>query len=235
MSGYSHRRGRRRGISRSRGYGNEYGQGRREDDAISGWDFPVKDMVKQCGGKVSNFLSDGSLDLKDGRLDSGCPIGRGAPPVLSIAATTDTCIEGTSTGLFTISRTGDTSQALTVYLVISGTATNGTDYTYIVNTIVLPAGSSSVTITVTPTDDGSTEGDETVIIQLDPPVYHSNYYLEFGEDVATVTISDPPAPEGFLLAYEFNYDFDLEEIATLLANSGTGTGFDLEEEVLCTE
>lgn len=232
MARYSHRRGRKRAISRNRADGDWFGYGPEVDDAISGWSFPRQWMVKQCGGLVSKFLGDGSLDLKDGRLDEACPIGRTARPVLSIVATDDTAVEGESTGTFTISRTGSTAEALTVYLVIKGTAINGTDYTLVPSTVTLPAGASSVEITITPTDDGSTEGDETVIIALDPPVSHSNYYIDPAASEDTVTISEPGQegcfPTSNLIVWHSadaltgTYNDDDEMTAGWLDNSSNG-------------
>ena len=220
--------GRRRPINRNRADGKWAGYGRQERDAVSGWYFPRQWMVKQCGGLVSRDPRDGSLDRKDGRLDNACPIGRAAPPVLSIEATDDSAVEGLSTGTFTISSTKAPASALTVYLVISGTATNGTDYTAIPPTVTLPAGQTSVTITVTATDDGASEVAETVIVTLDPPVHHSNYYIDADNATATVTIAASTATGELLLIYKF------EDSPGVLVNSGTlGTAYNLIEDVVC--
>lgn len=226
MPGYSHRRGRKRAIPRVRGDGKWYGYGPEVEDAISGWLFPKRWMVKGCGGLVSRFFQDGSLDLEDGRLDRGCPGGRNAPPLITIEATTDTATEGVATGLFTLTRTGDTSSVLTVPLIISGTAVNGTDYTQISNTITFAAGASTATITVTATDDGVGEDEETVIVTIDPPVHNRDYRTEAGTDTATVTIeASEDAPETVFLVYEFESD-------DFLGDTGSDGTFDLEEEVL---
>jgi hypothetical protein len=59
-------RARRRPLrGRCRVYGKEFGQGKRQEDAVSGWEFPVKDMVRQRGGLVSSDPSDESLDKPD--------------------------------------------------------------------------------------------------------------------------------------------------------------------------
>ena len=147
-------------------------------------------MVKQCGSLVSKYMKDGSYDLKEGRLDYSCPIGRSMPPFLSISATDPLASEvGLETGTFTISRSGDTSQAITIDLVIGGTATSGIDYAPIANQVIMAAGVSEVTITVTPLGDDITDPAETVIVTL-APVTHSNYYIEVGSESATVTIED---------------------------------------------
>ncbi|MGI0486316.1 Calx-beta domain-containing protein [Pantanalinema rosaneae CENA516] len=117
-------------------------------------------------------------------------------PTVSIAATDPTAAEaGTDPGVYTITRTGDTSQALTVSYTVGGTATNGTDYTAITETVTIPAGQSSVNVIITPIDDLDVEGDETVNLTL---TSSASYTLSTAT-TATVTIADndvdvPPPP-----------------------------------------
>ena len=110
-------------------------------------------------------------------------------PVVSIVATDASAAEaGLDPGTFTVSRTGPTTAALTVSLARSGTATSGTDYSAIATplSLVIPAGSASATVTVTPIQDASIEGPETVIetVSADP-----NYTVGAPAS-ATVTIAD---------------------------------------------
>jgi N-acetylneuraminic acid mutarotase len=111
-------------------------------------------------------------------------------PTLSIAATDNSAAEsGTNTGKFTITRSGSTSASLLVNYAIGGSATNGTDYSTIGGSITIPAGAASAAITVTPKDDASVEGNETVVLTLSPK---SGYAL--GTSSATVTIADNDVP-----------------------------------------
>ncbi|MEJ1962623.1 MAG: Calx-beta domain-containing protein [Gammaproteobacteria bacterium] len=88
---------------------------------------------------------------------------------MTIAATDANAAEqGADTGTFTVTRTGTTAAALTVNLVLSGTATNGVDYQTIANTVVIPAGAASATVTVTPIDDAVVEPAETVVATIQP-------------------------------------------------------------------
>lgn len=78
---------------------------------------------------------------------------------------------------------------ITVDLQITGTATNGTDYTSIPASILLPAGNSSVTIPVSVLDDNLVEGNETVAVKLTKLT--SVLMLNIGGyDNDTVTIDD---------------------------------------------
>lgn len=55
-------RGRRRPLRRVRTYGQEFGQGKQKEDAVTGELYPVRLMVAQRGGLVSQKWSDGSRD-----------------------------------------------------------------------------------------------------------------------------------------------------------------------------
>ena len=88
-------------------------------------------------------------------------------PTVSIVATDNIATEaGPTTGTFTVSRTGSTAASLTVYYTVSGTSTGGVDRISLSGARLIPAGSSSATITITPIDDALCEGDETVIVTL---------------------------------------------------------------------
>jgi hypothetical protein len=73
--------------------------------------------------------------------------------------------------LYTFTRTGDTSMPLRVKYTVAGTASLGSDYTGIstvrtTKTLIIPAGSTTATVSVDPTADTSVEGDETVSLTL---------------------------------------------------------------------
>ena len=113
-------------------------------------------------------------------------------PEVDIHATdADANEEGTNTGEFTLTRTGDTTESLDVTVSISGTATSGSDYTAIDTIITIPAGSLTSVITVTPTEDSDFEGEETVILGLEI----GTGYTVGSSSSATVTISDNDLPE----------------------------------------
>src|SRR5207249_10187753 len=81
---------------------------------------------------------------------------------------------------------------VTVNSAISGTAANGTDYSAIGTSVVIPAGLSSATITITPIDDAFNEVNETVALTLTAGSYN---IAASPDNAATVTIADDdPAP-----------------------------------------
>jgi hypothetical protein len=74
--------------------------------------------------------------------------------------------DGTTNLVYTFTRSGVTTDALTVNYTVEGTATNGTDYTSIPTSVTFAAGSSTATVTVDPTADTIVESDETVVLTL---------------------------------------------------------------------
>jgi hypothetical protein len=93
---------------------------------------------------------------------------------------------GPDTGQFTFTRSGDTNE-MTIFLTLSGTASNGVDYIELTNTVTFPAEIDTVSIDVTPFLDPRIEGDETVTFTI---VTNAAYTV--GNASATVTIHDSP-------------------------------------------
>lgn len=115
----------------------------------------------------------------------------GTTPTVQINATTPIALENPVTpGVFTISR-DLTNSAVTVNYQIAGTAVNGTDYNTITTNVTLAAGAFTGTVTITPVNDASIEGNETVILNLWPNVA---YTLSTPTN-ATVTIVDDDNPQ----------------------------------------
>ncbi|CCI04718.1 beta strand repeat-containing protein [Microcystis aeruginosa] len=74
--------------------------------------------------------------------------------------------DGTTNLIYTFTRSGVTSNALTVNYIIGGTATNGTDYASIPTSVTFAANLATATVTVDPTADTIVESNETVILTL---------------------------------------------------------------------
>ncbi len=112
------------------------------------------------------------------------------PATVSVAATKSSADEtGANPGEFTITRTGDTLSALTVRYAMSGTASNAFDYANLAGSVVIPSGSSSVKIALTPLPDTETESTETATLTLLP----DPAYTVAPAAIATVSIADSPA------------------------------------------
>jgi Ca2+-binding RTX toxin-like protein len=93
-------------------------------------------------------------------------------PVITLAVSPASVIEdGTANLVYTFSRTGPTTSALTVNYNVGGTATLGTDYsgiaaTPVTKTVSFAANSATATVTVDPKADTTIEPDETVVVTL---------------------------------------------------------------------
>ncbi len=134
--------------------------------------------------------SDDGLAIDDFSLNSR-PTPPPLTPTVAIAANPASITEGSAiSGLFTISRTGDTTNPLTVNFTTGGTATSGNDYltpaSFATNSIEIPAGQSSVTIGISAIDDTIIEAVENVSVTLGTSV---NYSVG-SSNTATVTIND---------------------------------------------
>jgi hypothetical protein len=112
-------------------------------------------------------------------------------PVVTVAATDGTATEtGPTTGTYRISRTGATTSSLSVYFTMGGTAQNGVDYNTITSPVTIPAGASSVNVTLTPIDDAVYEGSETAILTISADAA----YGIGTPGSATITIRDNELP-----------------------------------------
>ncbi|MFN0077536.1 MAG: Calx-beta domain-containing protein [Prosthecobacter sp.] len=107
-------------------------------------------------------------------------------PAVTIVANDASANESGDAGQFTLTRTGDTTSALAVTLTRTGSATSGTDYTAISTTQTILAGQASLTVNVTPIQDTTNEGSETVILT----VASGSGYIAGTPSAATVTIAD---------------------------------------------
>jgi Ca2+-binding RTX toxin-like protein len=120
---------------------------------------------------VASRLSSGVVSFADPFNDDRL-VPLSPTPTITLAVAPATVTEdGTSNLIYTFTRTGVTSNALTVNYTVGGTARLGTDYTGIATagttkTVTFAAGSSTATVTVDPTADTTVESDETVALTL---------------------------------------------------------------------
>jgi len=115
-------------------------------------------------------------------------------PTVTVSATDAAAAEaGLDPGTFTVTRSVVTASPMTVNYTMSGTATSGSDYTAVGGSVIIPASTASATVTITPIDDTTYEGNETVILT----VSSTAEYSAGSPASATVTIADnEPPPVG---------------------------------------
>lgn len=87
-------------------------------------------------------------------------------PTITLTASGATATEGGAPGEFTISRGTAGEEPLTVELAVSGSAIPGADYEALPDEVVIPAGSTSVTLAVNAVDDDLKEADELVTLTV---------------------------------------------------------------------
>lgn len=112
-----------------------------------------------------------------------------SPPSVTLSASTNTIAEAAGSSTITATLSAVSGQDVTVTLTATGTATSGTDYTIGTTSIVIPAGSSSATTTVTAIQDALDEANETVILNITAVTNGT----ESGTQVQTITITDDDA------------------------------------------
>lgn len=108
-------------------------------------------------------------------------------PRVSVAVLTHASEVGPREGLFLVSRTGPTDNALTVACTAGGSAVGGADYVALPGTVTFPAGAASTTLAVNPLENYQLDPNGlTVVLRLSP----STEYAIGGEGAATLTIED---------------------------------------------
>ncbi len=99
-------------------------------------------------------------------------------------------------GQFAIRRSGNLATSIPVSFTLRGTASNGVDYAYVSNRVVIPAGATQALVNIVPLMDNLSEPTETVVLRLESPICIAIYppppecYLVSAPGEATVFISD---------------------------------------------
>ncbi|HIP37365.1 MAG TPA: T9SS type B sorting domain-containing protein [Crocinitomix sp.] len=143
-----------------------------------GFTIPIEAVAKvQCG--ETYHLKIAIADAGDGVWDSGIFLEANSltsvSPITVSASTTfdlpnNQVAEGCETVTVTVNRDPSNSDdALNIPIIVSGTATQGADYTNIPNSITFNPGQTTLTFTFDILSDNITEGNETLIIKFNQP------------------------------------------------------------------
>ncbi|MEI7595160.1 MAG: choice-of-anchor L domain-containing protein [Bacteroidota bacterium] len=129
-------------------------------------------------------------DVGDGVWDSGVFLEANSFTSNGVAVTTayantdidSLAVEGCNSATinFTLQQPAVTNQTITY--TVSGTATNGVDYTSLPGSIVIPAGQSTASIIIDPSTDALTEGIETVFLDVQTSICGTTRYTVFIKD-----------------------------------------------------
>jgi hypothetical protein len=152
-------------------------------------------------------------------------------PAISVTAGTN-ATEPSTNGSFTINFSTATTASTNVNFAYTGTAVFATDYTISYSTgttntstssgvLTVPAGISSVTVTVTPVDDPDVEGLETIILTLSAPT--GGYVITTGSATINLNSDDiPPFAPVSLTGTPHTEDFNS------LSNTGTANTLSIQ-------
>jgi hypothetical protein len=166
------------------------------------------------------------------------------PPTITIAATDGSgteAIDGSPDFIFTFTRTGDLSQALSInysiFGVSSNSATSGQDFNAISASVTFAAGSATATLAFDALDDALIEGSEDFTVAIQSDFAFPQRYLVGAQSVVTGTVIDDDAgslptvsiatpaaavAEGGILSFTVTRSGDLSQ--SLTVNLGTASG-----------
>ena len=105
---------------------------------------------------------------------------------ITVARMNEAAEIGAVTGSFMLTRVGSPDLPLPVNIGLSGSATNGTDYTALPASVIIPAGETTLAVPVTPLADSLAEGAEDVTLTVLPGLD----YMPGAPAADTLTISD---------------------------------------------
>lgn len=128
------------------------------------------DVIEETETLIIRVKRDGTYQLDDAAAEISVEIDDDDQlPQVLVAAIDDTAREATwpvDYGIFRLTRTGLLDRTLTVHLRYSGSATPGSDYEPLPETITFERGENAVDLIVRPINDGLVEGNETVVIEI---------------------------------------------------------------------
>lgn len=139
------------------------------------------------------FFESGSIDMVPNTLNGISIFGIANKGRAQFNVTSMTVSETQPTATFGITRTGDTTSALTVqYATSNGTAIPGSDYTAATSSVTFAAGETTKNIVVQLKNDTIDEFDETVLLTLSD--FNATGQLSGSLSASILTITDDDAP-----------------------------------------
>jgi len=112
------------------------------------------------------------------------------PPSITLSRNNGTIAEAAGTSIITATLSAASSLPVTINLGFTGTATVSSDYTRTATQIVIPAGQTTGTVTVTAVQDTLDEVDETIVVDITDVTNGT----EATPQQVTVTITDDDVP-----------------------------------------
>ncbi|MEM8953749.1 MAG: Calx-beta domain-containing protein [Verrucomicrobiota bacterium] len=147
----------------------------------------------EAGGSSTVILSLASITSGDELLNIN-PNNRTATITLangslaSITATQNGSRSGNTNGQFTVTISPTSSSATTINYSTTGSATEGTDYTALTGTVIVPADTGSATIDVQVVPQPGANTTDTVIVTLDTVTDNTGVAIDTSNNTATVEL-----------------------------------------------
>jgi hypothetical protein len=127
------------------------------------------------------------------------------PPAPTFSIDDVSVNEGDGTATFTVTRSVETSGAVSVdFVTVDGSATAGSDYTAVSDTLNFADGQTTAQIVVAITDDSDNEGDETFTVVLSNPTGGAVIADATGE--GTIVDNDAPASATDIYVSDITFD-----------------------------
>jgi sugar lactone lactonase YvrE len=146
--------------------------------------------------------------------------------LVSIAATAPAS-EPAANGQFTVTLSSASSTDTTVSYTVTGTATDGSDYSALSGTVTILAGTTTATIDVTVLDDTLFEGSEDVVVTLAGiTAGDADITVDGANDTATVNILDDETATPVVP----NQNFSVDENSAVGTIVGVVTASDVEAD-----
>ncbi len=112
------------------------------------------------------------------------------PEIVTLDVPSPVAVPGGANGVITVTRSGDTTNDLTVKYLVSGAARSGVDYQPLTGSVLIPSGSLSASIQIAALKNLASTGDVAVVVTLSP----STTYQVLVPDQASILIQDPLLP-----------------------------------------
>lgn len=111
-------------------------------------------------------------------------------PVVTVRVVQPNATESGDPGEWTLTRSGSLADLLLVAISVRGTAQSGADFVPLGSAVIVPAGQQSVSVPLVPLPNIPVEGDETVVLTVEP----GSGYAVGSPAAGAVTISDRIVP-----------------------------------------
>ncbi len=205
-----------------------------KSDGTAGGTIIVADIGEEGGSNPQNFINvNGRLFFTATDNEFGNELRLFEPPEeepipsVTLSVAPETLAEAAGTTTVTATLSAASSQDVTVVLGFGGTATNVTDYTRSGSQIVITAGNTSGSITLTAVQDTRDQANETIVVDITEVTNGT----ESGSQQVTATITDDDAQPTVALDISAAMLAEAGGTSTVTATLSAASSFDVTVEL----